>query len=76
MGVFYHGFPNNLCRDGCCGIAGRIADVNTHMPMLIILGIGGALCGWSVLLMLSGERQRKMAELLNTAPPVDPKKKN
>jgi hypothetical protein len=44
--------------------------------MLIILGIGGALCGWSVLLMLSGERQRKMAELLNTAPPVDPKKKN
>ena len=28
------------------------------MPMLVILGIGGALCGWSLLLIFSGERQR------------------
>jgi hypothetical protein len=44
--------------------------------MLLILGVGGALCGWSLLLIFSGERQRKLAESLNTAPPVKQNKKN
>lgn len=46
------------------------------MPMLFILGIGGALCGWSVLLILSGERQRRLAEPAPGTPPVKQNKKN
>jgi hypothetical protein len=47
-----------------------------NMPMLFILGLGGALCGWSLLLILSGERQRRLAESLPTPPHVAPNKKN
>jgi hypothetical protein len=46
------------------------------MPMLLILGVGGALCGWSVLLILSGERQRKLTESLSAAPPAKQNKRN
>jgi len=44
--------------------------------MLLIVGLGGALCGWSLLLIFSGERQRRLNEALNTAPPVKQNKKN
>jgi len=44
--------------------------------MLLILGIGGALCGWSLLLILSGERQRRLGESLTPAAPVKTNKKN
>ena len=46
------------------------------MPMLVILGIGGALCGWSLLLIFSGERQRRLLEATPPAAPVKSKKKN
>jgi hypothetical protein len=50
------------------------ADDHPTMPMLFILGIGGALCGWCLLLILSGERQRRLAEAVPPAPPVKNKK--
>jgi len=40
------------------------------MPILIIIGLGGALSGWSILLILSGERQRRLKDALAAAPPV------
>jgi hypothetical protein len=44
--------------------------------MMLLLGVGGALCGWFLLLILSGERQRRLTESLNTAAPVKTNKKN
>jgi hypothetical protein len=44
--------------------------------MLIIILLGGALSGWSVLLVLSGERQRKLSQSVRTAPPITQIKKN
>ena len=52
------------------------ADDKETMPMLVILGIGGALCGWSLLLIFSGERQRRLLEATPPAAPVKSKKKN
>jgi hypothetical protein len=46
------------------------------MPMLVILGIGGAFCGWSLLLIFSGERQRRLLEAMPPTSPVRQNKKN
>jgi hypothetical protein len=52
------------------------ADDKQIMPMLVILGIGGTLCGWSLLLIFSGERQRRLAEPAPGIPPVKQNNKN
>ena len=57
-------------------LPGHYADDNPIMPLLVILGIGGALCGWSLLLLFSGERQRRLAEASPPSIPVKQNKKN
>jgi hypothetical protein len=68
--------PDTSPRPHFCSKAPVNADDPLTMPMLVILGIGGALCGWSLLLILSGERQRRLAESPPAAPPVTQNKKN
>jgi hypothetical protein len=54
----------------------NFADDISAMPILIIITLGAALSGWSILLILAGERQRKLSESINTALPVKQNNKN
>jgi len=74
MFAIYHRFINASIRDSRRQLI--FADECGTMPMLVILGIGGALCGWSLLLIFSGERQRRLLEAMPPATPVKQNKKN
>jgi hypothetical protein len=52
------------------------ADDIGAMPTLIIIALGAAFSAWSILLILAGERQRRLNQSLNSAFPVKQNNKN